>query len=201
MLQVAKLILWQILDNMKILLLGSAFDPPHNGHLLMASEVVKRGIADKVILLPCGSHAFGKVMSDANDRVAMTKIMGATNFETSLLEVAKPKVSYTWDSLEEMVQLYPGDEIGWLAGSDQLPNFHKFFRYQDILAKYPVYIYPRAGYPMEPLLPGMIEIEGVPVVKVASSTIREAYRNNQDIGEWVLPEVLQYIKEHKLWTK
>lgn len=186
---------------MKILLLGSAFDPPHNGHLLMAREVIKKGVADKVILLPCGQHAFGKVMSAASARVAMTQIMGAGEFETSLIEIERSEISYAWDSLEEMAKIHPQDNLGWLMGSDQLPNFHKFYRYQDILEKYPVYVYPREGYPMAPMFPGMIEIVDVPVVKIASRTIREAYLANQEIGQWVPPKVEAYIKEHKLWTK
>lgn len=62
-------------DFKRILVLGAAFDPPHNGHMMMARQAIEKGIAERVILMPCARHAFAKNMSPASDRYAMTEIM------------------------------------------------------------------------------------------------------------------------------
>jgi nicotinate-nucleotide adenylyltransferase len=193
---------------MKILILGAAFDPPHNGHMTMARQVIEKGIADKVILMPCGNHAFAKNMSSASDRYAMTKIMfaelikgGSENFELSDLEIRRSGVSYAWDTLETIAQINPEMEVGWLMGSDQLRNFSKWYKYQEILANYPAYVYPRKNYPLEPWYSGMIEIKDVPEIEISSSEIRAKYLNGNTIDGLVLPSLADYIKEKRLWIK
>ncbi|MFZ2199266.1 MAG: nicotinate (nicotinamide) nucleotide adenylyltransferase [Microgenomates group bacterium] len=191
-----------------ILVLGSAFDPPHNGHMTMASEVVRCGIAQKVIFVPCGNHAFLKEMGESRYRYDMTKIVvdklvvqNGPYFELSDTEILRSGQSYAWDTMEELAKKYSDGQIGWLMGSDQLPNFNKWYKYRDILAKYPIYVYPRKGYTFELMYPGMIRVEGVPVVEVSSSGVRRAMAEKGDIAGMVLPDVAKYIQENSLWIK
>ena len=44
---------------MRIALFGGSFNPIHNGHLKIASELIEKKIANKVWFIPCGNHAFG----------------------------------------------------------------------------------------------------------------------------------------------
>lgn len=191
-----------------ILILGSAFDPPHNGHMTMASKVIGRGIAQKVIFVPCGTHAFSKEMSNKKYRYDMSKIVVDTLvrqegnfFELSDIEILRSGQSYAWDTLEALAKKYPDSQIGWLMGSDQLPNFSKWYKYREILATYPVYVYPRKDSSFELMYPGMIRIEGVPLVDVSSSEVRRAMAGKRDITGMVLPDVAKYIRENDLWIK
>lgn len=193
---------------MKILIFGAAFDPPHIGHMTMAAQAVKKGLADRVVLVPCGDHAFDKVMSSASCRYAMvevivkalTKTYGPF-FELSDVEIKRKGKSYAWDTLWDFTKKYPDAEIGWLMGSDQLPSFHKWYKYEDILANYPVYVYPRKRFVFEPWYQEMRKITGVPTVEINSSEVRGAYQQDKPIISMVLQEVAKYIVENKLWTK
>ncbi len=193
---------------MKILVFGAAFDPPHNGHMIMAREVVANGLADKVIFVPCGTHAFAKNMSLSRDRFEMTKSVVdeliaeyGNHFELSGMEIEREGISYASETLGNFAKMYPQDEIGWLMGSDQLDSFDKWQNYEEILAKYPVYVYPRKDYPFIKLQKGMIKIENVPEIEISSSEIRKKESNGGEIASMVTPKVAEYIKEHKLWTK
>lgn len=197
-----------IYSSMGILVFGAAFDPPHNGHLIMAGEVVKRGIAKRVILVPCGSHAFDKKMSSAVHRLEMTKMLvdelvdtAGDFFEVSEMEINRGGVSYALTTLDEIAKMYPNDKVGWLMGSDQLANFDKWYKYEELLAKYPVYVYPREGFKDVPLLPGMIAVEDAPIVDVSSSQVRSAYLQGQEIDDKVSHPIAKYIEEERLWKK
>jgi nicotinate-nucleotide adenylyltransferase len=186
---------------MAILILGAAFDPPHNGHMLMAEEMIKKGIASKVILMPCHNHPFAKNMSPAEERLALTKLAVeelrervGDYFEVSTSEINREGASYAFDTLDEVAKQYPDETVGWLMGSDQLKDFSKWYKYEELLEKYPVYVYPRKGYPMEPLYPGMIEAQGVPLLETSSSEIRRRVEEGKEIGSMVAPSVAKYME-------
>lgn len=192
----------------KIVILGASFDPPHYGHMTMAREIVRRKIAEKVILVPCGNHAFTKEISPANDRCEMARLMveelvrtEGPFFELSDTEIKRKGVSYAWDTLQEMSKSNPDCEVGWLIGSDQLKNFSKWYKYQEILSKYTVYVYPREGYMFAPFYPGMIRVRNVPMVQIASRQVRADYLAGKNPTGLVLPDVAKYIEEKKLWSK
>jgi len=181
------------------LLFGAAFDPPHLGHLMVAEEVLKRRLTREVWLVPCRKHAFAKNMSDTKDRLAMVKLLERAGIVVSTIELERKGTSYAYDTLGEVRRLCPGRKVGWLMGSDQLLNFHKWYKYKELLVEYPVYVYPRKGYPFKPWYPGMILIEKVPMLTISSREVRERYTKGGNVGGLVLPEVAQYIKQNKLW--
>jgi len=190
---------------MKILIFGAAFDPPHLGHMTMATQVVEHAIADKVIFVPCGNHAFNKNMSEAEDRLKMTDLavseIGKNHFEVSSIEIEREGISFTIDTLNDFSKANPDDEIGWLMGSDQLKNFSKWERYEEILAKYPVYVYPRKGYKIEGIMTGMVPLGELPMIEISSTEIRDDVANHREFGHKVPALVKEYIILERLWKK
>lgn len=174
----------------------------------MASEVVEKGIAEQVVLVPCGSHVFNKVMSETRHRVAMVKLVldqlnekAPDRYWLSTREVDHQGPSYAVETLAEIARLYPGEEVGWLMGSDQLAAFDRWHKYQEILARYKVYVYPRKGYEMDKLRQGMVALAEMPVVDIASTMVRETYQAGGDISEMVSNQVKDYIIQNELWKK
>jgi nicotinate-nucleotide adenylyltransferase len=54
--------------NMKIGILGGAFDPPHLGHLIVSMEIKEYLHLDEMWLMPVFSHAFDKKLSPVHHR-------------------------------------------------------------------------------------------------------------------------------------
>ena len=121
-------------------------------------------------------------------------------FELSIWRFSEA-VRVIMDTLEALARANPDHQIGWLMGSDQLPNFSKWYKYREILATYPVYVYPRKDHSFELMHPEMIRIEDVPIVAVSSSEVRSAMEENEAITGMVLPDVAKYIQENNLWIK
>ena len=71
--------------------LGSAFNPPHLGHLALAQEALWQLGLDEVILMPTGSAPHKRIADDPGreQRLAMTRLAAAddSRFSVSTQEV------------------------------------------------------------------------------------------------------------------
>lgn len=93
-------------DGKRIGILGGTFDPPHIGHLWLATLAADTLGLSRVLLMPAAHppHKGAKPVSNAADRVMMARlsIAGDPLFDLSLLEMERPGPSYTVDSLVEL---------------------------------------------------------------------------------------------------
>lgn len=183
---------------MNIILFGGAFDPIHNGHLSVAREIVEQQIASEVWFVPCATHPFGKQMSSASDRLAMLERAGKITVTTH--ELDNPTTSFSVDTIEFFAKTQPQHTFSWLIGSDQLPFFTRWHRWQDLVENFTVYVYPRDGSPFDQLQMGMVALTQLPVVAISSSMIRERVLQQQPIDDLVPSAVAQYILEKKLYA-
>ena len=195
---------------MRILLFGGAFDPPHVGHLQVARSVILSNVADQIWFVPCSQHPFGKPMTDTTHRLSMVTLAVescrkelaslADRFVVETYETEQAEPSFTINTLEHFATARPNDTFAWLIGSDQLPKFSQWHRCQDLLRQFQVYVYPRAGYPLAPLLDNMTALSEAPTITVASTTVRERVRKGLAIDDYLPARVAEYIRQHQLYS-
>ena len=90
--------------------LGSAFDPPHLGHLALAQEALWQLGLEEVVLVPTGGRrTSGSPMTRREPRLAMTRLAAAddSRFSVSTLEVEREGPSYTDETLELLAEREP----------------------------------------------------------------------------------------------
>ena len=109
----------------RIGVLGGTFDPPHIGHLWLATLARDALSLDRVLFMPAGQppHKRRGASSSATDRLLMTRlaIAGDPAFELTTMEVERPGPSFTVDSIEELLRLYGDDaRLYLLMASDSL---------------------------------------------------------------------------------
>ena len=188
---------------MNIELFGASFDPPHNGHKEVVQGVLGLGIFDEVKLVPAKQHPFSKQLSPDEYRLAMLKLFledfKGQPVQIDTFELNKDGVSYSYQTLMHFAQTYPEDTFAWLIGSDNLPSFKKWYEWQALLDRFPVYVYPRPGHPMSPLLLGMIPLPEVEGVAISSTEVRNRVKAGQEIYGLVGQSVAAYINEHNLY--
>jgi nicotinate (nicotinamide) nucleotide adenylyltransferase len=94
-----------------------------------------------------------------------------------------------------------GTNYSFLMGSDQLPNFHKWQHYRELLQQMTFHVYPRCDYPMEPLYPGMKPFihKHQTITNLSSTFVRNRLIHHQACSLIVPPEILAYIQTHKLY--
>jgi nicotinate-nucleotide adenylyltransferase len=99
----------------KVGILGGTFDPPHIGHLWLATLAADRLGLGHVLLMPAARppHKGRTAISNAADRVMMTRLAigGDPGLDLSLVEMERPGASYTIDSLAQL-RAHLGDEVG-----------------------------------------------------------------------------------------
>jgi nicotinate-nucleotide adenylyltransferase len=95
-------------------ILGGTFDPPHIGHLWLATLAADCLDLGHVLFMPAARppHKGRKAVSNAADRVMMTRLAigGDPGLDLSLVEMERPGPSYTVDSLAQL-RAHLGDDV------------------------------------------------------------------------------------------
>lgn len=185
---------------MRTALFGGSFDPPHKGHAAVAGSLLRAGLADEVWLVPCGSHPFGRDLSPARHRIAMSRLILRPGMSVCTYEADKDEPSYSVDTLDALRAQHPDRVFSWLMGSDQLPAFDEWKDYARMLQTYAVYVYPRRGHPFEPLYDRMTPLVSMPEIDVSSTAVRRSLLDGADPSLLVEPPVEAYIRRHSLYA-
>lgn len=186
---------------MKIGIYGGSFNPIHIGHLHIAKVFLAQCQLDEVWFLVSPQNPLKQqsVLLEDAQRFAMVKkvLTHHKHFVASDFEFHLPKPSYTWDTLQHLSAQYPSHQFTLLIGSDNWKVFNKWYKYQDILAKYQIAIYPRnADEILENRLPKNVVLLKGAEIDVSSTEIREKAKQKQDFSALVPSEIIEEIKAY-----
>lgn len=198
---------------MIIAILGGSFDPPHNGHKLIAQQILKHLDIDEVWLMPVFSHPFNKSLSSTSDRLAMTKYLKNSKTKVSDLEINKKRTSFTLETLRLLAKQYVNYKFYWIIGSDQLGQFRKWKHWEDIIKDFDLIIYPRStnNNRIEQDIKKYLKLKKIPtnihllssrdvkLSNISSTTVRRAVKEKQPIHKLVPKPIEEYIKTHNLY--
>lgn len=186
---------------MRIGLLGGTFDPPHVGHLLIASDAVEALGLDRLVLVPAATQPLklGQVGATAGQRLAMTRLLAGADarLEVDPIEIERGGLSYTVDTLAAYAGRYPAAERFFLVGSDVLTSFARWREPERIGELATVAVMRRGGEPVQ-LLQGMVAVE-TRRVDVSSTEVRARVRAGLPIRGFVTDAVAEYIAAERLY--
>ncbi len=141
------------LRGMRIGIMGGSFNPPHEGHVIVARTALKRLDLDFVWWLmtpgnPLKSHdglaPLGERM-DAARRLVPEPRMVMTSFEA---ELGTP---YTEATLAFVRLRHPATHFVWIMGADNLASFHRWQNWRGIAAVMPFAVVDRPGWQLSAL--------------------------------------------------
>jgi nicotinate-nucleotide adenylyltransferase len=136
----------------RIGVLGGTFDPPHVGHLWLATLAADALELDRVLFMPASQppHKRGRRMSSAADRLLMTRlaIAGDESFELCPIEMERPGPSFTLDSVAELQRLYPTGTLYLLMAADSLAQIDTWREPDRLLQLVEWAVGPRPGSPL-----------------------------------------------------
>ncbi|HGF7191735.1 TPA: nicotinate-nicotinamide nucleotide adenylyltransferase [Vibrio cholerae] len=168
----------------KIAVFGSAFNPPTLGH---KSIIDSLGHFDLVLLVPSIAHAWGKTMLDYELRSQLVdqfiQDIGSNKVLRSDVELAlytPPEAVTTYAVLTRLQALHPADELTFVLGPDNLLNFGKFYKADEILQRWTVMACP----------------EKFPI---RSTAIRDALQSGQAITGMTTSGVEQILYQYQLY--
>lgn len=184
---------------------GGTFDPPHVGHLLLASDARDALNLDRLIFIPAGAQPF-KVhtppIASPQDRLEMVRLAVAddANWSVDEAEINRKGLSFTVDTLEHLSEQYAGGKLFLLIGEDALATFDKWRAPERIRELATIAVMGRGGPDAGAiaLAPGVLQVS-TRRVDVSSTEVRARLRAGKSIKGFVPESVERFIDDRGLY--
>lgn len=189
----------------RIGIMGGTFDPIHHGHLVAASEVQDGFGLDQVVFVPAGHQPFkvGRKVAPAEHRYLMTVVATASNprFLVSRVDIDRPGVTFTIDTLRDVRAEYPDAELFFITGADALNQILDWREPERLfeLAHFIGVTRPGHDISLDGLPGDGVSLLEVPAMAISSTDCRERVAAGQPVWYLVPDGVVQYISKHGLY--
>jgi nicotinate-nucleotide adenylyltransferase len=192
---------------------GGTFDPPHLGHLIIATELRYALSLDEVLFIPAGKppHKTGQIVSDDEHRLAMLRLAlaDAPEFSISAVDLARHGPSYTAETLVLLQEQLQPSGLVFLMGEDSLRDLPTWHRPDLIAQRAELAVARRPGveldlesvYAAVPEARGRVHLIDVPEIDISSRDLRRRVAHGMPIRYQVPREVEEYILRHRLYRE
>ena len=198
-------------DGAAIGVLGSAFNPPHLGHLALAQEALwQLGLAE-VILVPTGNAPHKRIAEDPGRpaRMEMTRLATADDdrFSVSSLEVDREGPSYTYETLESLAEERADRKLVFVMGADAAVGLESWREPERVVKLASLAVARREGVADAEVATVMRSLgcEGratmleMPQFGVSSSAVRERAKQGRPLRYLVPQPVADYIEAEGIY--
>jgi nicotinate-nucleotide adenylyltransferase len=198
-------------DGAAIGVLGSAFNPPHLGHLALAQEALwQLGLAE-VILVPTGNAPHKRIAEDPGReaRMEMTRLAAAEDdrLSVSSLEVDREGPSYTYETLKALAEERADRKLVFVMGADAAVGLESWREPERVVALASLAVARREGVADAEVATVMRSLgcEGratmleMPQFGVSSSAVRERAKQGRPLCYLVPQPVADYIEEKGIY--
>lgn len=133
----------------RIGLLGGSFDPPHQGHVHISREALRRFDLTQIWwLVTPGNPLKAEGPAPMEHRVAAARALLAHPRVTVTDIERQLGTRYTAETIEALMARYPHASFTWLMGADNLADIHRWEAWPRIFAQVPVGVLARPGDPV-----------------------------------------------------
>ena len=202
----------------RIGILGGTFDPIHYGHLGVAEASRQCLGLDRVIFIPAGSpwlkaREIGRI-TDAEHRLAMVRQATAdrSDFEVSAMEVERPGLTYTVDTLVELrstdAVASRRTEMYLILGMDSVRELRRWHEPERLFEMCVVVAVSRpdtddvtaSEFELDfPAASNRFRLLRGPLLNISATDVRSRVADGKPIGDCVPPSVERYIRDHGLY--
>ncbi|MCI2082273.1 MAG: nicotinate (nicotinamide) nucleotide adenylyltransferase [Bacteroidales bacterium] len=188
---------------MKCALFFGSFNPLHVGHLAIAKFLLEKCDVDEVRLvvspenpLKANKSLNGKESEyEARERLsAVKKAISGSGLELKVsdIEYSLPKPLYTARTLQALREKDPDTKFILVMGADNLSIMKIWFKWDEILSNYEVWVYPRQGYDVKSMAEEynrmdprfkVVPLEA-PLCDISSTEIRNGEAEGRDMSEF-----------------
>lgn len=197
---------------MKIGLFGGTFDPIHIGHMILMENVINNLDLDKIYVLPNSNppHKLENKKTALNLRLKMVNeaIKDNPKLEINDYDYRDNEIHYTFDTINYFKKSYPNDEFFFIMGEDSFLDIEKWKNYKEIL-KENLIIFKRYSNKNFSLISKINQVRKYNkniylidniALDISSTLIRDLVKENKSIRYLVNDEVINIIKEEKLYV-
>ncbi len=185
--------------------MGGTFDPIHHGHLVAASEVAAKFGLDEVVFVPTGQpwQKQHKKVSPSEHRYLMTVVATASNprFTVSRVDIDRPGVTYTIDTLRDLRRQRPEAELFFITGADALEQIMSWKDVDELWGLAHFVGVTRPGHDLPDLGRQDVSLLEIPALAISSTDCRNRVKDHQPVWYLVPDGVVQHIAKHKLYLE
>ncbi len=187
---------------------GGTFDPPHIGHLVMATQAAHQCDLEVVVLMVANDpwqKASTQPITPAEVRLEMTRaaVEGSARLVAGDAEIRRGGPTYTLDTLREWRAGHPDDELVLVMGADAAAGLEGWHRAGEIAAEATIAVVGRPGVDLAAVLSSSdrwdIDVVDAPLVDLSSTDIRRRAREGAPLDFLVPSGVLDVIDRHGLY--
>lgn len=200
---------------MNICIFGGAFDPVHKGHTAIALSAVKKYNFDKLLFMvskePPHKSTHKASFFHRYNMVKLAVSNMGDKFDVTDIEEKLHDLSYTFNSLTALKNIYPNDKLYFLVGSDIFASIEKWYNYKKLFDLACFIIGCRPGISFNNMINQVpkdikeriekkdkIELFQIDAVNISSSEIRE---NVKKYIDFLPADVAEYIIKNNLYSK
>lgn len=133
--------------GMRVGLYGGSFNPPHDGHRLVAEQALAALRLDRLwwIVTPGNPLKNNVNLPSQEERMAACRALMpdprvvVTGFEAEI------GARFTCDTIRFLVRRWPGVRFVWIMGADSLAGFHRWQKWRAIARMVPMAVIDRPG--------------------------------------------------------
>lgn len=196
---------------MRLGIFGGAFNPPHVGHLVLAQEAHWQLGLDTVVLVPFGEPAHRTLEHDPGRELRLEMcsqaVAGDARFAVSRIEIDRDGPSYTVDTLRELRDRSPDDELVLLIGGDQAAALVNWREPEEILSLAVVGVAERDEWRREEIVERLgplcstdrVRFFEMPRIEVSSTLVRHRAGAGEPIRYMVPDKVANLIGARSLY--
>lgn len=185
----------------RIGILGGTFNPPHMGHLLIANEVRYALQLDEVWLMPAAipPHKIASGDATAEQRLQMVKlaVSDIEGLRASPFEIERGGVSYTFDTMSQLVKDQPTYDFHFIIGGDMIDRLPTWYRIEELLDIVTFIGVKRPGADNASEIP--VKLVETPQLDLSSTLIRQRFVEGGTVQLLVPSAVEAYIREERLY--
>jgi nicotinate-nucleotide adenylyltransferase len=198
---------------MRVALFGGSFDPPHHGHIAIATAAADVFDLDKVFFAPVGRQPLKpeSVPASFADRLAMVHLACTVDprFAVSGLDAPRSDGSpnYTVQTLATLHEALPDARLFNLVGADSFLNLPRWHEPERLLELAEWIVVSRPGFPLAnlsaldltPHQRARVHLLQTVHEDVAATHLREHLEAGDPCAVVLDPAVFAYIQAHHLY--
>ena len=181
---------------MRLGLYGGTFDPIHNGHTHVITQLLTSNVVDRILVVPAGEPRLREnapVATGAQRRAMCQLAINdlpadiRSRVEVNPIEILRMGPSYTIDTVEAVKQAYPDDEIVLIIGTDAYSKINHWHRVDELLQLVTLEVIARPGS-------SAAIAREIDAIDLSATQVR-LHQSDQ-----LSPSVANYIKENNLYV-
>lgn len=195
------------MSALRLGILGGSFDPPHLGHLALASAAREALGLDRVHVIPAAQAPLrdGAPSAPATERLLLLRL-AFDDLDWAVVddrELRRGGVSYSVDTARELAAENPGAELHWILGADQLSRLHLWREAPELCRLVRFAVLSREGMAgeVDASLRDLARVTRLRVAEVpcSSTEVRRALAAGEPVGKALPPAVAAAIEARHLY--